>query len=57
MSSAKLSTTPIASSSREWISRMHGQMQRVLPPAFLIFALLVNVAWIGLLVYGFATLF
>jgi hypothetical protein len=47
----------IAPASREWIGVVHTQSHRAWPLAKLVIALLANVAWIGLLVYGLSTLF
>jgi hypothetical protein len=47
----------IAPASRAWIGVMHTQLRRAWPLAGLVIALVANVAWIGLLVYGLSTLF
>jgi hypothetical protein len=59
MSSIKMNAGPstIAPASREWIGVVHTQSHRAWPLAKLVIALLANVAWIGLLVYGLSTLF
>lgn len=59
MSIIKLSAarSTIAPWSREWISVIRTQLHRAWPLAGLVVALLVNVAWIGLLVCGLYTLF
>lgn len=59
MSVANMSTTPhaIAVAARDGISIMRSQLHRAGPMAGLVIALLANVAWVGLLVYGLTTLF
>jgi hypothetical protein len=47
----------IAPLSRAGIAVIHTQLRRAWPLASLIIALIANVAWIGLLVYGLSTLF
>jgi hypothetical protein len=58
MSIMRLNVAPaIAPASRAWIGVMHTQLRRAWPLAGLVIALVANVAWIGLLVYGLSTLF
>ncbi len=59
MSVTNVSATPhaIAVATRDGISIMRSQLHRAGPMTGLVVALLVNVAWIGLLVYGLTTLF
>ena len=59
MSVTNMSATPyaIAAAARDEISILRSQLRRAGPMAGLVVALLANVAWIGLLVYGLATLF
>ena len=59
MSVTNMSTTPhaIAPAARDGISILRSQLHRAGPMAGLVVALLANVAWIGLLVYGLTTLF
>jgi hypothetical protein len=54
-----VSATPhaIVVAARGGISIMRSRLHRAAPMAGLVVALLVNVAWIGLLVYGLTTLF
>ena len=47
----------IATAARDGISILQSQLHRAGPMAGLVVALLANVAWIGLLVYGLTTLF
>ena len=47
----------IVVAARDGISIMRSRLHRAAPMAGLVVALLVNVAWIGLLVYGLTTLF
>jgi hypothetical protein len=59
MSIMKLSTAApgIAPASRAKIGVIHTQLRRAWPLVGLAIALVANVAWIGLLVYGLSTLF
>jgi hypothetical protein len=59
MSMMKLSaaTPAIAPASQAKIGVMPTQLRRAWPLAGLVIALVANVAWIGLLVYGRSTLF
>jgi hypothetical protein len=59
MSVTNMNTTPhaIAGVGRGGISIMRSQLRRAGPMAGLVVALLANVAWIGLLVYGLTALF
>ena len=50
-------THAIAAAARGGISITRSQLRRAGPMAALVVALLANVAWIGLLVYGLTTLF
>jgi hypothetical protein len=47
----------ITVAARDGISITRSQLRRAAPMAGLVVALLANVAWIGLLVYGLTTLF
>jgi len=47
----------IATASREGVSVILTRLHRAWPLAGLAIALIANVAWIGLLVYGLTTLF
>ncbi len=59
MSITNMSAAPyaIAAAARDGISIMRTQLHRSRPLVGLVVALLVNVAWIGLLMYGLAKLF